>query len=308
MKFFDLHCDTLTRCYKEKQELKENNLHVNLEKGKIFDSWIQCFAAWVDDSYRGKEAVNYINNLINLFYKELERNKNLIFIKSKKDLKKENLKNKIGAILTIEGSAALGGNLNELERFYNLGVRIMTLTWNGSSEVGDGSMNSSKRGLTVFGKKVIKKMQDLGMIIDVSHASDKLFFDIAENVERPIIATHSDSKKICNHARNLTDEQFRVIKSKKGLVGLNFLNLFLKSEDASSEDILRHAEHFLSLGGENTVCIGSDFDGAEMPIGITGLESIENLYNLFLKKYKKEIVNKIFFENSYNFFTENLQE
>ena len=148
-------------------------------------------------------------------------------------------------------------------------------------------------------------MEHNGIVVDVSHASDKLFFDVAEIATQPFIATHSNSRSVTNHRRNLTNEQFKIIKERNGIVGINFHRDFLSDnpDSASKYDLLKHIDKFLSLGGENTVCIGTDFDGCNLPDDITGSESLAEIYETLLKhNYKESIIRKIFYENVLNFF------
>ena len=166
-------------------------------------------------------------------------------------------------------------------------------------------MSGDKFGLTPFGKLAVKEMEKEGIVIDISHASEALFYDVAGNTERPFIATHSNSKVLCKHPRNLTDDQFRIICNRGGLVGLNYFKALLNDAPAKAdiEDLFAHAEHFLSLGGADVVAMGSDFDGSDMPHGITGLESVEDIANVFLRHNLPEaLVDKIFFENAASFF------
>lgn len=182
---------------------------------------------------------------------------------------------------------------------------MITLTWNGENSLGSSVKAERDSGLTPLGKDVIREMNRLGIVVDVSHGSDKLFYEAAQISTTPIAASHSNSRKITDNPRNITDEQFKIICQKGGVVGLNFCRSFLNNnpEKAVIEDILRHTEHFLSLGGENHLCIGADFDGTDMPKGIAGIESMENLYELFLKhNYSERLASKLFFENAYNFF------
>lgn len=302
MKFFDLHCDTLFRALEEKSSLNNNDFHVSLDKGNKFLNWVQCFAVFIPDEYRNKMALDLFNKAFEKLNFEIGKsNGNIVLCKNSKDF---NLKGNVcNAILTVEGGAVLGGDLSNLDYLHSLGVKMMTLTWNGKNEIGDGCGVEHPSKITDFGKKVLNKMEDLNMIIDVSHASDNLFFDVLENTKKPFAASHSNSRKICNHRRNLTDEQFKYIKERKGIVGLNFCKDFLNSNKPCMYDILRHADHFLSLGGENVVSIGADFDGADMPYDIFGIQSIEDLYELFLKEgYSETLLQKIFFDNAYNFF------
>lgn len=305
MCFFDLHCDTPYRMFNENASLNKNDIHVSLLKGLRYSPWIQCFAIWIPDDVRGKNAIKLFDKIYNNLKLEIETNKNFITLcKDRNDIKIVPQLNKCGAILTIEGGAAIAGNIKMLDYFKACGVKIITLTWNGSCEIGDGILVKEAKGLTEFGKKAIQRMEDLDIIVDISHASEKLFYDVVEIAKKPIIATHSNSRSICSNPRNLTDRQFKVIKNLKGLVGINFCKNFLnKSGKADFSDILKHIEYFLSLDGEDVICIGSDFDGADMPEDISGIESMSNLYEYLLKRnYREVLVNKIFFDNAYNFF------
>ena len=201
--------------------------------------------------------------------------------------------------------------MNKLYEYYKKGVRIITITWNGRCEAGDGIRVENAGGLTQFGLCLIKNMSDLNMIIDVSHISDKGFNDIASSTDKPFIASHSNSRTICNNKRNLTDEQFKEIVLRKGLCGLNFYTFFIKqNKNVSFEDIIYHIEHFMKLGGENSIAIGADFDGnidgTPMPDGITGVQDMCKLYDLLINYYSKTVIDKIFFYNAFNFLKSNL--
>ena len=189
-----------------------------------------------------------------------------------------------------------------LRFFYHLGVRMMTLTWNGENELGGGA--DTALGLTPFGREALKEMERLSIVADVSHASDALFYDVAEIAEKPIVASHSNARAVCPHRRNLTDRQFQILRDKGGLVGLNFCVHFLREDsNAHFEDLLRHADHFWSLGGETTLCLGSDYDGTDVPPELDGIEKMQDLYELFLKhNYKESLVNSLFFDNASKFF------
>lgn len=305
MKLFDLHCDTLYRAVDENKTLLEPSFHISMDRGLKYFPWIQCFAVWIPDELRGVKALDLFNKAKEKLNATIKENEDKLFLcKGKSDFEKAKNENRCGVILTVEGGAVLGGNIENLNYLHDCGVKMLTLTWNGNCEIGDGAGVENSRGITQFGQEVIKKMEDLQIVIDVSHASDKLFYDVAENTSGPIVASHSNSRKICSHRRNLTDDQFKIVKDKGGIVGLNFSRDFLNSsKDATMYDIIHHADHFLALGGEKTVCFGSDFDGTDMPKGLGGIEDMESLYELFLKQgYDQSIVDDIFFYNAYNFF------
>lgn len=301
MRLFDFHCDTLYKALTENKTLNEKTgFHISVDKGKTYDSWIQCMAIWIPDEVRGSNAVGLLKNAHSKLINE-SRMYDIDIIKIKGGLKSDK---KASFIFTVEGGAALAGDIKNVSLLKELGVKFLTLTWNGTNELGDGCLVDNPKGLTDFGRKAVIELEKNKIFIDLSHASDKLFYDVAQISSKPIVATHSNSRSITNHPRNLTDEQFSIIKNSGGIVGLNFYKEFLNSDssNASMYDIIKHADHFLSLGGENTICLGSDFDGADMPDDINGIEKMYDLYELFLKNgYKESVVNKIFYENGCNF-------
>lgn len=304
LKIFDLHCDTLGRALDENKSLFSKDFHIDIEKGLQYDKWIQCFAIFIPDEFRGDKAFDLFKKASKKLKIECENYNSKI--KLCEDFKKIDLsqKNICQAIFTVEGGAALAGKLKNLDYLHKCGVKMMTLTWNGRCELGDGIGIENAKGLTRFGLEVIKKMEKLKIIIDISHASDALFYDVAANTYMPFVASHSNSRTICDNKRNLTDDQFKLIVRRGGVVGMNFCKYFLNSKnEANIYDIIKHVDHFLSLGGEKSISLGTDFDGADMPDEIMGIESMEKLYEAFLKSgYREDLVRDVFFNNAYNFF------
>lgn len=324
MQFFDLHCDTLYRAVTENKTLNENiykpqknsfsqgvlfegdelpPFQFSFDRGKKYCPWIQCMAVWIPDDVTDDYGKNLFDKAYLKLKKECEEN-HVTVCSDFSDLKSVIENRTHGVIFTLENGRLIK-NIDDLTVIKNCGVKMITLTWNGENSLGSGVKAERDSGLTQLGKDVIRKMNRLGIAVDVSHGSDKLFYEAAQISTAPIAASHSNSRKITDNPRNITDEQFKIICQKGGVVGLNFCRSFLNNNPEKSviEDILRHTEHFLSLGGGNHLCIGSDFDGTDMPKGITGIESMENLYELFLKhNYSERLVSKLFFENAYNFF------
>lgn len=309
MRYFDLHCDTILACETQNLPLLHNHLHVDMERGSALGAYAQCFAVFIEDSLPREQAFPLFLRAAGRLRAQCEEHADrMLFCTEPGDLTRAGEANKIAAILMIENGAALAGSLAHLEQAAALGVKLMTLTWNGENELGGGAGTDGKTGLKPFGREALRKMEELGVIADVSHACDRLFYDVAEYSTGPIVASHSNARAVCPHRRNLTDEQFAVIRQKEGLVGLNFYRSFLRedADRADITDILRHAEHFLSLGGENVLAMGGDFDGAEMPIGIRGLQSVPDLYEAFLREnYPETLLDKIFFQNAQSFFIRN---
>ncbi len=306
MRYFDLHCDTITECFEHNLSLKSNNLHIDREHMDLFENYVQCYAVWLPDHLQGDAAFQYFCSVADRFSREISANSVSISLCARPgDLDKAENSGKHGAVLAVENASALGGRLENIAEFKRRGVKLCTLTWNGENELGRGVRASGKVGLTEFGRKVVTELERCGIITDLSHSSPELFADVMDIACRPVIATHSNAKSLCGHPRNLSDEQFLAVKNSGGLVGLNFVTFFLCDDPskAGPEDILRHVEHFLALGGEDVIAFGADWDGSapeHFPLG--GLRDIPALYELFLRHYKQSLVDKIFYKNAANFF------
>ncbi len=303
IRFFDLHCDTLYELLTRNLSLRKGFCHISSKRLDIFSQYFGCFAIWIPPEIVGDDAFDFFKKAYQKFLIETKNSENKIS-------KCENFSEKLGknnAIFTVEGGAVLGGKISNLEYLKKCGIKMMTLTWSNRCEIGDGIAVKNSHGLSKFGKSVVKEMENLNIIVDVSHASEKLFFDVAETAKKPFVASHSNSKIICPHERNLTDEQFDIIRKSGGLVGINFCKKFLSNKDNPDfNDILRHIEKFLELGGEDTISIGSDFDGTDIPACMTGIDSIPDLYEFCLKKgYNETLLDKIFYLNAFNFFKKN---
>ena len=308
MRYFDLHCDTMTECSVKDIPLRKNCLHVDLQRVEHWEHYVQCYAVWLPDDLRGDAAWERFLQVTDRFDQEVKKNsQRLEQLKSPGDLKRvESCPGRHGAILTVESGAALGGTLEHIQEFQRRGVRMCTLTWNGATELGRGVMAPGDTGLTEFGHQAVKAMEKAGILVDLSHASPELFWDVVSLAEKPLVASHSNAKAVCGHPRNLTDEQFLAIKKSGGLVGLNFYTAFLNDQpqQASMEDVLRHAEHFLALGGQDTLAMGGDWDGAELPADMPGLSAVPKLYELFLRHYPEELVDQLFYGNAARLFQE----
>lgn len=288
MKLFDLHCDTITKLFSLKQSLFDGKAQVNIKKTENLREWRQIFAIFIPDTIRGTDAFEYFLAVSDYYKQQIFDYYDKIGVKS-------------NHLLSIEGGAVLAGSLEYIDILREKGVKLLTLTWNGENELGFGA--DFDKGLKKFGFECVKKLEDSNIVIDVSHLSDKGFYDVASVADKPFVATHSNSRKICNHRRNLTDEQFRYICSIGGIVGVNFHKPFVTSNGRYIVDLLNHIEHFMSLGGEDTLCIGSDFDGADMHESLDSIDKISTLVDaLASENYSDELINKIMFKNAFDFF------
>lgn len=303
MRFFDLHCDTISTCLTQGKGLFENDLQLDLKRGLAFDLWVQTFAFWIEDSYRGEAAWEHFCAQYAFFQSEYAKNAERITLFQPGAAPEKGL---CHAILAVEGGAVLAGKIERVKELSERGIAILTLTWNGDNELGCGVFGSGG-GLTDFGKQAVLALEREKILPDVSHLNEQGFYDLCRMTEGPILATHSNGKTICPHPRNLTDEQLAEIIRRGGLVGLNFYPVFVNGEqDCSIDEILRHAEHILSLGGEQVLSIGSDFDGATMPAALPEIKKVEKCYISMVKYFGKEIADRIFYENAMCFFKENL--
>lgn len=300
MKIIDFHCDTITRCHDNEWELTCEELHFSLNKLGSKDNILQAFAIFMPDDLRGKAAVDYFESVYRYFAEHTVKN-GIKVLRDFRDAKRA-LNNKLTVFLTVEGGSVLAGEINACERLAALGVKILTLTWNAENELGGGA--ATALGLTQFGRDAVRALERNGIIIDVSHLSDNGFYDLAEIAARPFMATHSNSRTICGHRRNLTDDMFKYLVKKGGVTGLNFSDYFIKDGGGSVDiaDLIRHIEHFISLGGEDNIVLGSDYDGTDIPQYLDDAGKLENLYNEIESRYSCTVADKIFYTNALDFF------
>ena len=202
MNLFDLHCDTASELYAQKKSLAENDLHIDLARLCAFPCCAQIFAVWTPPELSGKERTDHALRVIDYFRNELEKNSRFIALcTSAKELDQTLAAGKVAALLGIEGGGALDGSLENLHRLHSLGVRVLTLTWNGKNELGAG--NPDPDGLSPFGEKALAEMEALGVIADLSHANPATFRGALEHSSQPLIASHSNASEVFDHPRNL---------------------------------------------------------------------------------------------------------
>lgn len=296
--FADWHCDTASKIFEIGEHLLDSNSHINIKKLQTFDTPVQMFAVWLKKEYYScayDKTVEIIKNLKS----EIDLNNDkIVFSSSYNDILKNN--GKINAMLSIEGAEALEGSIDKLHNLYKMGVRLVTLTWNYKNCVATGVRESSLGGgLTKFGETAVKEMENMGIIIDVSHLSDEGFYDVARKTEKPFVASHSNCRALCSFPRNLTDDQLKIIGDRGGVVGLNMCTAFLNDNDeASTDDVIRHIDHMLNTCGENSISFGCDYDGIpKTPVGMDDVTCIVNLIDIIKKNYGLEIAEKIAYKN-----------
>ena len=303
---FDLHCDTVTELLGQDlaaiTSLRRNTLHIDLERLKKYPAYVQCFAFWSTTGLplpKGMKPEDIFWREVSVLQDQLDKNSDLIRqARSGADIRMNQEDGVISAIFTLEGAAGIGFDPAKLEKLHNLGFRMSTLGWNENNAL-TGS-HKTGGGLTKRGREYIKECQRLGILVDVSHISDEAFWQIMDITEAPIVATHSNSRKVCAVSRNLTDEMFRAICSTGGVAGFNLCADFV-GERPTVDTACDHIFHFLELDPAGThIAIGGDLDGiSEMPEGFSGVQDYPKLAKRLLERgLDEKILKQIFWSNA----------
>ncbi len=310
MKLFDLHCDTATRMLAEKQGLHDNTFHVSLKKSAYLSLYAQVMAIWTDKRLTDSEGYERFFEVIKNLENEAIINKNSVkIVRNSKELKDCITLGITPLIVSVEDARILENDIERLTVLYQSGVRALTLNWYGTTCICGA--HDTDVGLTTFGKKVVAECFELGIIPDVSHCSFRgtlEALEIAQAHNKPLIASHSDSYSVNPHTRNLQDKDFITISTLGGLVGINLCPSHLNlNESAKLSDIVRHIEHYMSLGGENTVAMGCDLDGTKLPNGFSDISDLYKIVNELQRlNYSDELTDKLFYQNAFNFFIKNI--
>jgi len=294
MKFIDAHADTASLMLDRKKGLSDNGLSFDLSKAP--KNHTQIFASFISPKYH-TNPMERLESILKNFKEEVEKS-DKIEICLNNEMRKKALENgKTAAFLSLE-NADLIKNVSDVEKIYDLGIRFVSLTWNGENHLAGGC--ESRENLSVLGRRVIGAMCDKGIIVDVSHLNEASFWDVLRVNKWPLIASHSNSRSVYNTPRNLTDEQFNAICSRGGVVGVNFYPKFLNGRNtAYIKNILKHIDHFLKLGGENHIGLGSDFDGIDsVPDDLTGVGELNSLADAMREHgYSESLIEKICYKN-----------
>lgn len=314
MSLIDMHCDTFYRIREcsTKQNILKNQLHVDLAKLKAARSYIQCFALYSDLKAcedKGLDPWNYILELYAMTRDEIESTDGLLrVVKTIEDADRVHEKGRLAALLTIEDGGIIYENMRRLDTLYKMGIRMMSLTWDYSNSLGHPNMPETRElGLTSFGHDVIDRMNELGMIIDVSHLSDKGFWEIIERSKSPVVASHSNARSVMEHRRNLDDKMIRSLGNKGGVMGLNFCPYFVadKEDNLYVSDLVKHVMHVINVGGTECAAIGTDFDGMNGKLEISHIGEIDKLADGLLKAgLSTDAVEKVFYKNAKRVFRE----
>ncbi|MFD1777975.1 dipeptidase [Fredinandcohnia salidurans] len=300
MKIFDAHSDVLYKMWMDPtiDFANSSKLHINYDRLKASGSKVQSFAIYIPEQIKPESRFEVALEMVEIFYNKVVASSPLLkVVRTKEDilgLKEE----EIGAFLTLEGCDAIDQSIVKLQTLLRLGVSSVGLTWNYANFVADGVGEPRGAGLSSFGIEVVKEHNKASIWTDVSHLSLKGFWDVMEVADYPI-ASHSNAMAICNHRRNLLDEQIQALIKKNGMIGITFVPQFLSNrETATIDDVIKHLDYICSFGGENHVGFGSDFDGiTDTTIGLENFSGYEGLVNKLLKYYSEIQVKKFLYQN-----------
>lgn len=289
--YFDAHCDTLSVLHSRGAEwsLGANAAEVDIDRLSAYSPAAQVFAIW-GGHYEEKLA---------LLRRSLARDGRAVLCRTAEEVRKANAAGKVAALLSVEGAEILGCSIERLrEARERDGLAMINLCWNSDNALCGAAMDSGS-GLTDAGRAFVRAAQDVGVAVDLSHASERTFWDVLEIAEKPVIASHSNAAALSSEfPRNLTDEQFTALVKCGGGAGLNLCADFI----GLGRDIgacCAHIEHFLALGGEKSLFLGTDFDGiAAVPRGLYGVQDMRKLYEALLERgHSEELVQDIFYSD-----------
>ena len=272
------------------------------QKGSAYVRFIRPSLRYPDE-VRGEDAAAFFERHAASFRRQAERHRDrMVPCRSLADMEAAGKAGKCAGLLTVEGGAALAGRLERVQALCDAGVRMMTLTWNGPNELASG--HDTGNGFSPFGREAVAEMERLGVVADVSHLNDRGFEELLGFAQKPFAASHSNARAVCGHRRNLPDEFIREMVRREGLIGLTYCRSFLSDDGRGSlDDLYRHVCHFLELGAEKCIALGSDYDGAEVHEDLDSVEkSLRIGEYLTAHGISQDIADGLCFENAWRFF------
>ena len=280
--------------------LRGNEGHIDLMRGRQFARYGQFFALFFDAADAPEDGMwAQCRRLHDCFVQEMETNADLIcHCRTGAQIDRAVKNGKMAALLSIEGADLIECDVHKIKTVADWGVRFLNPVWNRANALSGTNSEERERGLSDKGRDFIRQMERCGIYADVSHLSDRGFWDLCRMTARPIVASHSNSRALCDHPRNLTDDQFRAIRDTGGVVGMNFYSHFI-GKQPSVDDLVRHIEHFLAMDGEKTVCMGGDLDGCEeLPQGMQGMEDVPKIWQALEERgYPRPLLEDLFWNN-----------
>ena len=302
---FDLHCDTLSRLLGRQMDsfgsLADNDGHISLNRAQKLPGYAQCFAVFTTDMWKDKSPVSPVQSFerqIAQFQKALAENPNIAMAYSAQDVIENSESGLMSGILTIEGPAGFDFDPELLLDMSLVGFRMTSLGWNEKNPLTGSNVTGG--GLTLLGREYVKQAQKNNMIVDVSHISDEGFWDIMNITERPVVASHSNSRSVHNHSRNLTDEMFLALCQTGGVAGINLYAAFL-GENPDIDTVCDHIFHYLELDPSGKhIALGGDLDGCDaLPTGFDGVDDYPKIAKRLLERgLSAEMIRDIYWNNA----------
>lgn len=310
MIYFDAHCDTILDLERNHRQLEERSVlgHIDLPRLRQAGVKFQVFALFVQELYRPDRDWERCMELRKIFLQALDRcGPKLVWVTSAGQLVAARPEDgRTYALLAVEGGSMIGDQIGLLDRLFALGVRSLTLTWNHRNEIASGIGDAQDEGLTPFGRRVVARMEELGMAVDLAHISTKGFWDVLETASRPVLFSHGNARALADHPRNLTDEQLRGLSRNGGLVGVCYVPGFV-GLDKDVKSIIRQIDYICqTLGTAAHTCLGSDFDGTANGPMSEGMEDVTGVPAIAkgLEKlgYTSEEITHIAWKNLYEYY------
>ena len=308
MKLFDLHCDTIYECCETGKHLRENDLHINYAAAHRYQPYVQFFALFCGarqpyspetrDCLLDTPADERFDRMLTTARREFAANADwLTFCRSAADIRAAVEAGKAAALLSIEGAELLECDPRRLDDAAAWECVYVTLTWNHANALAASHCDAQAQGLTAQGRDFVRALYAHQMLPDVSHLSEAAAWDVVRLGLGPVIASHANSRAVCAHTRNVSDDLFRAIRDSGGVVGLNLYTDFLGG--SGMDAVVRHVEHLLDLGGDRTLALGGDLDGCDtLGGGITGVQDYPKLYAAIKARgYDAALLQDLFADN-----------
>jgi membrane dipeptidase len=311
----DTHCDTLGQFLPQPsptqpaRKLGERSERGHIDLPRMVEGGVTCqtFAMYTGNKAIVPEATLRALQMVDVFYSEIDANEGIVSVTTPEEIVAAKKAGKAAGLLSIEGAEPLMGDIGLLRVFYRLGVRMMSFAWNYRTPFADGlGAKRAESKLPELGVKALEEMEKLGMVFDVSHLSDGNFWDVADVMKGPFIASHSNCRDVCDHPRNLTDDMIRALADHGGVMGMNFAPAFVAKENPTVENVVDHIDHIVELVGPDYVGLGSDFDGiGQPPVGLEDVSMMPNITRVLVKReYQDEDILKILGGNHLRVFKE----
>ncbi len=313
----DTHCDTLMQFLPqqwgmpEARRLGERSTRGHIDLPRMIEGGVTCqtFAVFTGRRAIVPEAPLMAMQMVDKFYTEIEANPEIVTVTSHDEIVAAKKAGKVCGLLSLEGAEPLMGDIALLRIYYRLGMRMLSFAWNWRTPFADGlNAKRSESKLPELGVQALEEMDRLGIVFDVSHLCDSVFWDVADVMKGPFIASHSNARALCSHPRNCTDDMIKAIADHDGVLGMNYAPQFIVDggENVTVMDMVDHIDHIVKLVGPDHVGLGSDFDGiGPPPKGIEAVNETPNVTRELVKRgYSDEDIFKILGGNHMRVFKE----